>query len=254
MSIFENDRAAWLQGPSAQCKTVPNPDGSPWRLVLLGAPGVGKGTQAELLNRRLNACHLSTGDVFRAAASRSDCDQTPAMLAALGHMRKGAVVPDATVWEMVRERSGCLRCGGGFILDGFPRTLSQAKSLREALGSEGIHLTAVVSYELPITEIVARLGGRRTCEKCKAVFHQVERPPMLEGVCDKCGGKLFQREDDRPESIRVRLDAYDRSTAPLIAFYRELGLLLPVEATGAPEEICELTLAGLVARRAHLVP
>jgi adenylate kinase len=165
-------------------------------------------------------------------------------------MRRGALVPDSTVWEMVRERAGCLRCGGGFILDGFPRTLGQAESLKGLLDSEGIALTAVVNYELPTSEIVARIGGRRTCEKCKAVFHVTERPPKVAGRCDHCDGRLFQREDDRPESIQVRLEAYDRSTAPLIDFYQKAGLLVRVAASGVPGEILEITLTDLKSRRA----
>jgi len=170
---------------------------------------------------------------------------TPAMQAALGYMRRGELVPDETVWEMVRERKGCLRCGGGFILDGFPRTLGQAESLQKLMESEGLALSAVVSYELPFGEIVARLGGRRTCEKCKAVYHLTERPPKVAGSCDRCGGRLFQREDDRPESINVRLETYERSTAPLIAFYRKLGVLVQVSAEGTPEEIYESTFSLL---------
>lgn len=223
----------------------PKADGEICRLVLLGAPGVGKGTQAELLHQRLKACHLSTGDVFRAAASRKNCEPSPAMKEALTYMRRGDLVPDGTVWEMVRERMGCLRCGGGFLLDGFPRTLGQAESLRELMEREGLQLTAVVNYELATREIVARLSGRRTCSTCKAVFHETDRPPKTEGICDKCGGTLFQREDDRPESVKVRLEAYERSTAPLIEFYGKRGLLLGVDATGAPEEICERTMTAL---------
>ena len=244
------DRVAWLQGTSARCEDVAANGLTPWRLVLLGAPGVGKGTQADLLNQRLGACHLSTGDVFRAASSRSECEQSPAMKEALGYMRRGALVPDSTVWDMVRERASCLRCGGGFILDGFPRTLGQAESLKGLLDSEGIALTAVVNYELPTSEIVARIGGRRTCEKCKAVFHVTERPPKVAGRCDHCDGRLFQREDDRPESIQVRLEAYDRSTAPLIDFYQKAGLLVRVAASGVPGEILEITLTDLKSRRA----
>ena len=247
----KNDRAAWLQGPSASCAVVPEAAQTPWSIVLLGAPGVGKGTQADLLNQRLHACHLSTGDVFRAAKGRDECDLSPAMKAALEYMRRGDLVPDSTVWDMVRERSGCLRCGGGFILDGFPRTLKQAESLRQLMSDEGLSLTAVVNYELPVSAIVARLSGRRTCATCKAVFHATERPPKVAGTCDRCGGKLFQREDDRPESISIRLEAYDRSTAPLIAFYKNLGLLLPVAASGSPEDICARTLAALAAWRAR---
>jgi len=248
-AVNKPDRSAWLQGPSARCSTVPEGTHPPTRLVLLGAPGVGKGTQAELLNRRLNACHLSTGDVFRTAGSRADCDQSPAMKAALGHMRQGELVPDTTVWEMVRERKGCLHCQGGFILDGFPRTLAQAESLDELMRSEGLALTAVVSYDLPFEEIVARLGGRRTCEKCKTVYHVTERPSKVEGKCDHCGGKLLQREDDRPESIKVRLETYERSTAPLIDFYGKQRLLVRVPAVGSPDEICDRTIEQIEPRR-----
>jgi adenylate kinase len=146
---------------------------------------------------------------------------------------------------MVRERSGCLLHCGGFILDGFPRTLAQAESLKELLEKDKLSLSAVVNYELPLDEIVRRLSGRRTCEKCKSVFHATERPPKVEGVCDRCSGRLIQREDDRPESITVRLDAYERSTAPLIQFYKDLGLLMPIVAKGSPEEIYARTMDKL---------
>jgi adenylate kinase len=214
-------------------------------LILLGAPGVGKGTQAELLTKRLGACHLSTGDVFRAATKRGDCEPSAAMKAALEYMHRGELVPDSTVWEMVRERSGCILHCGGFILDGFPRTLGQAESLKELMAAEKLSLNAVVNYELPVPEIVGRLTGRRTCGGCKSIFHVKERPPKVENVCDHCGGALYQREDDRAESISVRLDAYERSTAPLIHFYRSLGLLMPVAAQGSPDEILAQTLAKL---------
>jgi adenylate kinase len=247
MNTETNDRARWLEGPSAVCSVPPVQSILPWRLVLLGAPGVGKGTQADLLRHRLGACHLSTGDVFRAAAKRCECEQTPAMQAAQDFMRRGELVPDSTVWDMVRERSCCLACGGGFILDGFPRTVSQAESLKQYMESENLALTAVVNYELPFDEIVQRLSGRRTCEKCRAICNVISQPPKVEGICDHCGGKLFQREDDRPESIAVRLDAYTRSTEPLIQFYENLGLLISVPADGSPEEIFERTMAALQA-------
>lgn len=249
---IKNDRIQWLQGQGPatdsflKCSAVP-PDQKqhPWRLVLLGAPGVGKGTQAELLTERLNACHLSTGDIFRAAGKRSDCDQTPAMKSALDFMRRGDLVPDSTVWEMVRERSNCLLHCDGFILDGFPRTLTQAESLRALLDNDQLSLSAVINYELPLDEIVQRLSGRRTCEKCKAVFNVKERPPKITDICDHCTGRLFQREDDRPEAITVRLDAYERSTAPLIEFYKDLGLLMSVIAKGTPDEILARTIEKL---------
>jgi adenylate kinase len=170
------------------------------------------------------------------------------MQAALQYMMRGELVPDATVWEMVRERKACLHCRGGFILDGFPRTLAQAESLNELMEEEGIALTAVVNYELPLAAIIARLSGRRTCEKCKAVYHVTEMPPIVPGECDRCKGRLFTREDDRPEAVRVRMEAYARSTAPLIEFYSRRMLLMPVDATGTPEEICERTAKALGAK------
>jgi adenylate kinase len=241
----QNDRAAWLKGGTACCSVPAEARPRPQRLVLLGAPGVGKGTQAELLHERLGACQLSTGDVFRAAKSLDPCERTPALNEAIEYMRRGELVPDATVLAMVRERVGCLRCQGGFLLDGFPRTVAQAEALARILAEEKLKLDAVVSYELPIEQIVARLSGRRTCSRCKAVFHVTNRPPKVEGVCDHCGGPLIQREDDRPESVRVRMAAYEKSTAPLAEYYRRQGLLVPVLAEGSPEEIIERTLKAL---------
>lgn len=249
-SSKNGSRAAWLQSPMGHCEDRPPETVGPWRLVLLGAPGVGKGTQADLLHQRLGACHLSTGDVFRAAGSRPEPDQSPAIRQALQYMRRGELIPDSIVLETVRERKECLHCGGGFILDGFPRTLAQAESLEKFLKYEEISLTAVVSYEVSSDVIVARLSGRRTCEKCKAVYHVASLPPKIEGQCDRCDGKLFQREDDRPESIQVRLEAYERSTKPLLTFYAESGLLRKIAATGAPEEIYQRTVSAINARHA----
>ncbi len=174
------------------------------------------------------------------------------MRAAAEYMRRGELVPDSTVWDMVRERSHCLLHCAGFILDGFPRTLSQAESLRELLATENLSLNAVVNYELPVDEIIGRLGGRRTCEACKSVFHVKDRPPQVEGVCDRCRGALYQRTDDRPESIAVRLEAYQRSTAPLIEFYQGLGLLMAIPAQGSPDEIMAQTMVTLEARTPRL--
>jgi adenylate kinase len=164
-------------------------------------------------------------------------------------MRRGELVPDSTVWEMVRERSECLQGSGGFILDGFPRTVAQAVLLKQLTDKQKLAMTAVVNYELPADAIVARLGGRRTCERCKGVYHLTERPPKVSERCDRCDGELFQREDDQPAAIRVRLEVYERSTAPLIDFYRKSGLLMQVPATGTPDEICERTLHELEYRR-----
>lgn len=245
----KNDRAAWLEGPTASCCAVATAVGRPWRLVLLGPPGVGKGTQAALLSQRLGACHLSTGDVFRAARDGSQAEPTPAMAEALAFMRRGHLVADETVWEIVRERITCLRCPGGFVLDGFPRTLAQAESLSLLLEEECIPLDAVVSYALPVAEMVSRLSGRRTCEKCRAIFHILTAPAREKDVCDHCGGRLYQREDDRPQSIAVRLEDYEHSTAPLIRFYLDLGLLTPVMAAGSPEQVFARAYAALEGQR-----
>jgi adenylate kinase len=240
-----NDQATWIQGPKATCDFAPKPIKRARRLVLLGAPGVGKGTQAELLCDKLGACHLATGDIFRAAKSWQSCQQTPALSAALEYMRRGELVPDQTVLSLVTERASCFRCAGGFLLDGFPRTVSQAEALEKLLQGEGMKLDGVLSYELPLDKIVARLTGRRTCPQCKAVFHSEARPPKTAGICDHCGAKLFQREDDRPEAIRIRMQAYERSTTPLTDFYRRRNLLISIVAEGTPEEIFARTLKAL---------
>jgi adenylate kinase len=150
---------------------------------------------------------------------------------------------------MVRERGRCLSCSGGFILDGFPRTLAQAESLKQLMESDQLSLDAVINYELPLSEIVGRLSGRRTCEKCKAVYHLTRQPSQAAGICDRCSGRLFQREDDRPDAVTVRMQTYQRSTASLIEFYENLGLLRRVAATGLPPEICERTVSLLEASR-----
>jgi adenylate kinase len=162
-------------------------------------------------------------------------------------MRRGELVSDGLVVSMVSERSGCLGCGGGFLLDGFPRTVAQAEALDELLDRQGVCLDTVLSYELPLHEIVERLSGRRICSKCKAVFHVTARPPNKEGVCDLCGGQLIQREDDRPESIHVRMRAYEESTRPLADYYARTGRLLSISAEGTPEAILERSLAALQA-------
>lgn len=244
----KNDRAAWLKGPAAQCSNLPRRRPIPFHFILLGAPGVGKGTQAELLSSHLGTCQLSTGDIFRAAKSIPECDRSPALNTALDAMKRGDLVTDETVLDIVRERTMCLRCGGGFLLDGFPRTVRQAEALAEILARSGVELDAVLSYELPIDTIVARLSGRRTCEKCKAVYHVQSKPPKAEGICDACGGRLIQRDDDRAESVKVRMAAYESNTAPLADYYRKRNLLVSVSAEGPPEDICRRTLKMLDAK------
>lgn len=246
----DGDRAAWLKAGAANYDTMHGPAKHSCRLVLLGAPGVGKGTQAELLHQWSGACHLSTGDIFRAAKSSPPAEQSPAIQSALGFMARGELVPDETVLALVCERVGCLRCTGGFLLDGFPRTVAQADALEQLLKTEELPLSAVIDYELPLEQIVERLAGRRICAGCKGTFHVTDL--AAPGICPQCGGQLVQREDDRPEAIRVRMEAYHRSTEPLIEFYRRRGLLLSVSAEGIPSEIFQRTSDSLTLRHATL--
>jgi adenylate kinase len=237
---MQGNRDAWFKGGGGQCRTMPPARDRPYRLILLGPPGVGKGTQAELLCEALGTCHLSTGDVFRAAQCQTEL--SPALKSAVEAMRRGELVSDLTVISLVEERTGCLRCQGGFLLDGFPRTVHQAEALDALLSGQGVRLDAVLSYELPIEAIVERLGGRRSCAKCKAIYHVTTRKPRVEGICDQCGGHLNQRDDDRPESIRVRMNAYEESTRPLADYYDQLGKLVRVPAEGAPADILDRSL------------
>ncbi len=243
----QNDRASWITGGRVRCR-VPPPSvpGVPFRFVLLGAPGVGKGTQAERIAAYYGSCHLSTGDVFRSAKQLSeDGRASPNLLKALDYMRRGELVPDGIVLELVRERAGCMVCGGGFILDGFPRTVAQAEALSALLEEKGVSLTAVLNYELPIERLVTRLSGRRVCSGCRAAFHITTHPPRVDGVCDHCGEALYQREDDSPESIRVRMEQYEANTGPLKAYYSRRNLLVTIEAEGTPEEIFQRTRVKL---------
>ena len=179
--------------------------------------------------------------MFRAAVKAG----TPLGVEADRYMKLGQLVPDAVTIGMVLERIAQPDCAGGFMLDGFPRTAPQALAIDALLGREQLALDAVISYELPTAEIMTRLTGRRVCPACKAVFHVKSRPPAAAGVCDQCGGQLEQRADDRPEAVQVRLAAYAADTTPLAAHYRAKGLLIPISATGQPEEIFARTLDAL---------
>jgi adenylate kinase len=245
--IMNPDQASWYSGGEIPCELVPPLLDSPYRLVLLGPPGVGKGTQAKLLSERLRACHLSTGDLFRSA--KCEGASSPAMKDALDAMEQGELVSNEVVIAMVRERSRCLRCQGGFLLDGFPRTVHQAEALEEVLEELNVKLDAAVCYELPIEEVVARLGGRRVCSSCRAVFHVSNHPPDVPNVCDFCRGRLVQRDDDQPEAIRVRMRAYEAETRPLTDFYEQARKLLRVQAAGSPKEIFDHTVKRLDLQR-----
>lgn len=213
--------------------------------MLLGPPGVGKGTQGELISSRLGPCHLSTGDLFRVASRLEPERRTPALNVALDTIARGQLASDETVLDLVRERAACLRCDGGFLLDGFPRTEPQAAALAALLESEGLALDAAVAFSLPLDLIVARLAGRRVCGGCKRVYHVDAKRPTVEGVCDACGGWLEQRDDDHPDVVRVRMQQYEATSPPLIRYYERRGLLLPIDAAGTPDQVFDRLNAHL---------
>lgn len=191
------------------------------KMILLGPPGAGKGTQAEILNKKLDVPTISTGNILRAAVKNG----TPVGLRAKEYMDAGKLVPDEVIIGVITERLAEPDCQKGFILDGVPRTIPQAEALEKA----GITFDAVVSLEISDEEIVERMGGRRVCAKCGAPYHIKNLPPKVAGVCDACGGKLEARADDKPEVVRDRLTVYHKETAPLKDFYAERGLLKSVE-------------------------
>lgn len=200
------------------------------RIVFLGPPGAGKGTQAAKLSRELGVPHLSTGDLLRAAVAA----RTPLGLAADRYMRAGELVPDELVFEILGERLAQPDARSGFLLDGFPRNLSQAETL-----DRRTPIDVVISFELPDDELVRRLSGRWTCPKCQSVYHVVSHPPRDSGRCDRDGTELVQRPDDRPEAVVTRLKVYAEKTAPLLDYYRARGLLRPIDANGTVESVYE---------------
>ena len=191
------------------------------KIVLLGAPGAGKGTQAEVLVKKLFLPHISTGDMFRAAISAG----TDLGLAAKAYMDKGQLVPDEVTVGIIKDRISQADCREGFLLDGFPRTLAQAEALDALLTEMKTSLTAVLNISVPADKLITRLTGRRMCRQCGAIYHLLYNAPQKENVCDVCGDELYQRSDDKEETVRNRLQVYETQTAPLIAYYREKGLL-----------------------------
>lgn len=208
-------------------------------LVLLGPPGAGKGTQAGRLSRRLSIPHISTGDILRDEVQRG----SELGLKAKGLMDKGQLVPDDIMVGIVRDRIGSADCADGFILDGFPRSVPQASGLEQFDGN--LPALLAVSLNVPLDEVVERLGQRRTCRKCKTMFHESLNPPKVAGVCDDCGGELYQREDDQKDVIEARLEVYQRQTEPLLDFYRGRKALLEVNGRGSADEVFSRLVATL---------
>ena len=207
------------------------------KLILLGAPGAGKGTQADIIKKVLDIPTISTGNILRAAVKNG----TPTGLKAKEYMDSGKLVPDEVIIGIINERLQEADCAKGYILDGVPRTIAQAEAMEKA----GIRFDAVVALEVPDEKIVNRMGGRRVCEACGASYHIVNIPPKKEGVCDVCGGKLVQRKDDDPETVKNRLEEYHKTTEPLKGFYEHRGILKAVEDQPSVEATTAAILAVL---------
>ena len=206
-------------------------------LILLGAPGAGKGTQAEILCKKLGIPSISTGNILRAAIKEG----TPTGVLAKAYIDDGKLVPDEVIIGILNERITMDDCAQGYILDGVPRTIAQA----EAIESAGIPIDAVVSIEISEDEIIRRMSGRRVCEACGSSYNVEARPPRVEGICDNCGGKLIQRVDDAPETVRARLVVYHNETEPLVDFYADRGLLKPIRVAGDQEATNRAIMAAL---------
>jgi adenylate kinase len=209
-------------------------------VILLGPPGAGKGTQAAMLAEKTNLVHVSSGDLFRAALR----DETPLGLKAKEYMDRGDLVPDDVVIGMIQERISQPDCATGVIFDGFPRTAEQGRALEQALAEQNQQIDSVIYIGVPQNILTERIVGRRTCQSCGAVFNVYSNPPKLEGICDVCGGTLYQRRDDTVETVQNRLDVYFQQTTPLIEYYREKGILHEIDGQ---QDIAAVTNAMVAA-------
>lgn len=203
------------------------------RLVFLGAPGVGKGTQAERLSKQLGIPHIATGDILRGAISK----KSQVGLEAKGYMDAGKLVPDEVIIKMIRERLKEADTKGGYILDGFPRTIKQAEALSKTLSEDRQGIDRVLSFDLNEEVLIKRIAGRRSCPSCQGVYHAIYHAPKQAGICDRCGASLIQRKDDVPETVKERLKVYQEQTTPLISYYENQGLLSEIEAHGGVDEV-----------------
>ena len=211
-------------------------------IILLGAPGAGKGTQAVMLAEKLNLVQVASGDLFRQALK----DQTELGRKAKEYMDKGQLVPDEITISMVMERLAAPDCENGAILDGFPRNLAQAKALDKELEKQSQTIDKVVYIAVSEAELMKRLGGRWICRNCQAPYHEIDNPPKVAGICDRCGGELYQRDDDNEETIKKRLKVYFKETSPLIDYYRQCGKLLEIDGEGSAAEVNRRITAELL--------
>ena len=212
------------------------------RLIFLGAPGVGKGTQAARLSKLHGVPHIATGDMLRSAVSR----KTPAGLAVKSYLDEGKLVPDSVVIDIVRERLDEADTRAGFVLDGFPRTVVQADALADVLVKKKVEMTRAIFFSLDESVLVERISGRRSCPACSTVYHLVHYPPKREDVCD-CGATLVHRKDDAPETVKARLVVYHSETTPLVHYYQAKNLLAQIDAAGTPEMVAKRVEAAISA-------
>lgn len=203
------------------------------KIIMLGAPGAGKGTQAKQIAGKYSIPHISTGDIFRANIKNG----TELGKKAKEYMDQGLLVPDELTCDLVVDRIGQDDCANGFVLDGFPRTIPQAEALTDALNKLGEKMDYAIDVDVPDENIVKRMSGRRACLDCGATYHVVSIPPKKEGICDACGSKLVLRDDDKPETVQKRLDVYHEQTQPLIDYYKKEGILKSVDGTQPMEDV-----------------
>jgi adenylate kinase len=213
----------------------------PLFIVMLGAPGAGKGTQARMLSETLGVPQISSGDIFRENLKNA----TPLGLLAKQYMDSGALVPDDVTINMVMERLSRPDCVGGAVLDGFPRTLAQAAALDKALADRALQVRLAPLLDVSDDAVISRMAGRRVCRNCQAMYHVEFNPPKAEGVCDKCGGELYRRADDEPETVKNRLFVYYKQTAPLVGYYFARSLLVSLNGDRPIEEVQADLLAGI---------
>ena len=210
-------------------------------IIILGAPGAGKGTQADILSQKLNLAHVASGDLFRQALEK----RTELGLLAKRYMDQGELVPDEITIKMILERIDQPDCAFGCLLDGFPRTLSQAQALDNALCKKGKSVDKAIYIEVPNEELVKRLAGRWLCRNCQTPYHVVSSPPKIAGKCDKCGGDLYQRSDDKEETVRERLKVFFAQTVPILEYYEQQGKLIKVNGNLKIEEVTKEIISAL---------